>query len=72
MTSSEHEYQAQQFVAWHGKRGGAWEDNFGAWSATKDFDPRDHLAIRTAAHELLTSENVSVDVFDFLRMPSGA
>jgi hypothetical protein len=72
MTSADHEYQAQQFVAWHEKRGGSWEDNFGAWAATKDFMPRDQLAIRRAVHELITSDNVSVDVFDFLRIGQGA
>lgn len=73
MTSEMHEQQAAQFVDWHQRRGGAWEDSFAVWADSKDLMPRDALAIRAIAHELLTSENVSVDVFDFLRIaPRGA
>lgn len=60
MTSDMHDQQAAAFVAWHRKRGGDWMDNFGAWSRSKDFMPRDEFWIRRAAAEMLTARGVSV------------
>lgn len=57
MTITEwHEHQATQFLAWHRKRGGAWDDDFGAWAASKDLGPADRMAIRSIVLAELVAE----------------
>lgn len=68
MTAEQHEQQARQFAGWHGKRGGDWLESFAVWAESKDFAPSDLLAIRRAAHEVLTSrEAVITDLLDWMR-----
>jgi hypothetical protein len=68
MTRAEHEHQASQFLDWHRKRGGSWEDDFARWSRSKDFLHRDELAIRTiVVDDLHSTDAVFVDPLQFLR-----
>lgn len=68
MRPEHHEQQASAFTQWHSKRGGSWEDSFSAWADSKDFSPRDRLAIRTIIADIMTSTTAVVtDPFAFLR-----
>jgi hypothetical protein len=67
MTAEMHEQQAEQFLAWHGKRGGDWEADFDRWATSKDFMPRDRVAIRRVVVELRTSVGPTTDVADWFR-----
>lgn len=60
MQRHEADDQAERFLAWHEKRGGSFEDDFGAWTASKDFGPEDFMTIRSAALELLVARGDAV------------
>lgn len=60
MTTEQREQQAGQFLAYHRKRGGAFEDDFGAWAASKDFVPKDAFLIRGLAHLELVAQGRAV------------
>jgi hypothetical protein len=67
MTSEDREQQAAQFLAFHAKRGQDAAEDFGAWSAGKDFAPADKIAIAAIVHrQLLATEAASVDLTDYL------
>lgn len=45
-------FQAEKFLNWHGRAGGALETNFGFWARSKDFLPDDERAIGMAVKDL--------------------
>ena len=52
MTVEQHCQQAAQFVAFHEKRTGPWEEDFAQWADSKDLEHRDRMAIYTIAWEI--------------------
>jgi hypothetical protein len=58
LSREQHGHQAQQFLAFHEKRGGEWVDNFGVWAGTKDFELYDFIAIKTMVVETFASHGV--------------
>lgn len=68
MTTVEQDFQMEQFLAWHEKRGGDWEENFACWADSKHLDHADRLAIKTKAHWTLLSESAAaIELGDYLR-----
>jgi hypothetical protein len=68
MTTADHEAQAQQFLAWHSRRGGALEDDFGAWARSKGFLARDLRAIRNIVIEEVAAYGTVQTIDPFARL----